>query len=71
MELLEKTIIHFFLSIAVYFVIVFFIAKWIPFSAQAILISFVAFLIVYAAFWFGKYFYYKRVEVKHQFEDEK
>ncbi|MFS8630937.1 MAG: DUF3021 domain-containing protein [Bacillales bacterium] len=61
---LKKTVIHFFLSVAVYFIIVFFVAKWIPFTGKAIFISFLLFVFVYVVIWFGKYFYYKKVEAE-------
>ncbi|WP_068672137.1 DUF3021 domain-containing protein [Oceanobacillus sp. Castelsardo] len=61
---LKKTVIHFFLSIAVFFTITLFIADWIPFSVAAISVSFVVFIFVYAVFWMGYYLYYKKVEAE-------
>lgn len=59
---LKATVIHFIMSIAVYFIIALFIAKWIPFTLSAILLSFLVFIVIYVLFWIGYYLYYKKVE---------
>ncbi|WP_164670836.1 DUF3021 domain-containing protein [Virgibacillus doumboii] len=59
---LKQTVIHFILSIVIYFIISLFIANWIPFTIAAILFSFLGFIFVYALFWIGYYLYYKKVE---------
>ncbi|QKY71080.1 DUF3021 domain-containing protein [Lentibacillus sp. CBA3610] len=59
---LKKTVLHFIMSITVYFIIALFMANWIPFSIPAILLSFLGFIVIYALFWIGYYLYYKKVE---------
>lgn len=59
---LGKTIIHFSLSILVYFIIAIPLI-WIPFNFIAIGIGIVLFSIVYSVYWTGFYLYFKRVEV--------
>lgn len=58
---LKKTVIHFSLSIVVYF----FIAiptGWIPLHPLSITIGIAIFILVYVLFWIGYFLYYKKVE---------
>lgn len=58
---LKKTIIHFSLSITVYYLIGLPIG-WVPPTPFAIILSAVVFLLLYILFWFGFTQYYKKVE---------
>ena|SRR5699024_8698033 len=58
---LKKTMIHFLLSIVVYFSIALPIG-WIPPKALSILLTLFIFIIIYALFWFGFNLYYKKLE---------
>lgn len=58
---LKKTVVHFTLSITIYFIIAF-AAKWVPTDWFAIMISTIIFTSIYALYWFGYRIYYKRVE---------
>lgn len=59
---LKKTVIHFSLSVIVYYAVAIFMARWIPLTFMAILISFFFFVFIYAAFFVGHYLYFKKVE---------
>ena len=59
---LKATLIHFFLSIAIYF----FIAipmGWIPLDFKFIILGVVLIIVIYGLYWTGYYLYFKRVEV--------
>lgn len=58
---LKKTVIHFSLSITVYFSIAFPIG-WVPLTPLAIIMSSVSFLLFYIVFWSGYTLYYKKIE---------
>lgn len=58
---LKKTMIHFLLSITVYFTIAIPIG-WVLFSPIAIMYTLFLFIIIYVLFWFGYQLYYKKVE---------
>lgn len=58
---LKKTIIHFALSIVLYFMIALSVG-WVPFTIKAILIAIIIFTAIYCVYWFGYLMYYKRVE---------
>ncbi len=58
---LKKTIVHFTLSITIYFIIAF-VAKWVPTNWFAIIVSTIIFTCIYALYWLGYRMYYKRVE---------
>jgi len=58
---LKKTIIHFSLSIIVYFAIALPLG-WIPLTPIAITLSAFGFILVYIIFWFGYTLYYKKIE---------
>lgn len=58
---LKKTIIHFSLSIVVYFLIAFPVG-WVPLHPLAIVLSIFIFIVIYVLFWSGYYLYYKKVE---------
>lgn len=60
---LKKTIVHFSLSITVYFIIALTVS-WIPLNFIAILLSSCAFILIYSAFWTGYYFYFKKIEAE-------
>ena len=58
---LKKTVIHFALSIVLYFMIALSVG-WIPFTFTAIIIAIFIFTAIYSMYWFGYLIYYKRVE---------
>lgn len=58
---LQKTIVHFSLSITVYFIIAIPIG-WIIFKPLSIIITFFIFILTYLLFYFSFHFYYKKVE---------
>lgn len=58
---LKKTIIHFSLSVIVYFPIAMSIG-WIPVSPLSIILSLVIFIVCYILFWTGFNLYFKKVE---------
>lgn len=58
---LKKTVIHFSLSISVYYVIALPIG-WVPLTPLAIIGSAFVFIFTYILFWFGYTLYYKKVE---------
>lgn len=58
---LKKTVIHFALSIALYFIIALSVG-WVPIRLNAILIAIFIFTIIYTIYWLGYLIYYKRVE---------
>ena len=58
---LKKTVIHYSLSMLVYFIIALPVG-WIPFAWKPIAISIISFTIVYCIFWFGYNMYYKKIE---------
>jgi len=58
---LKKTIIHFSLSIIVYFTIALPLG-WVPLTVGAIVASTFVFIGVYIIFWFGFTMYYKKME---------
>lgn len=58
---LKKTIVHFTLTIVVFFIVALSIG-WIPASFWPIVISVIVFVIIYGLYWSGFYFYYKRIE---------
>jgi len=57
---LKKTIIHFLLSISVYFLIAFPLG-WITFNVGRILFSTIIFMAVYTMFWIGFNLYYRKL----------
>lgn len=61
MSMLKQTVIHFFMSIVVYFIIALF-AGWVPFTLIAILLASLTFAFIYAVFWTAYYLYYKKIE---------
>ena len=58
---LKKTIIHYSLSIIVYFIIAISVG-WVPNRIGPIFISIIMFTVVYLVFWYSYRIYYKRVE---------
>lgn len=58
---LKKTIIHYSLSIIVYFIIAISVG-WVPIRIDPIFISIIMFTVVYLVFWYSYRIYYKRVE---------
>ena len=58
---LKMIVIHFSLSIVVYFIVAFTV-NWVPFHFFAILGSILLFIIIYSIFGTGYYLYYKRME---------
>lgn len=58
---LKKTIIHFLLSIAIWLPLAFWMG-WVPLQLTSILIGIGSFIVVYLLFWFGSYWYFKRIE---------
>ncbi|MEJ8778780.1 DUF3021 domain-containing protein [Pseudogracilibacillus sp. ICA-222130] len=58
---LKKTIIHYSLSVIVYFIIAFSVG-WVPIRIVPIFISIIMFTVVYLVFWYSYRIYYKRVE---------
>jgi len=58
---LKKTMVHFLLSVVVYFTIALPVG-WVIFSPIAIILTFFVFVAIYILFWFGFQLYYKRVE---------
>ncbi|WP_010093980.1 DUF3021 domain-containing protein [Ornithinibacillus scapharcae] len=60
---LKKTIVHFSLSIMVYFIIALTVS-WIPLNLFAILISSGVFILIYSVFWTGYYLYFKKIEAE-------
>lgn len=60
-NMLKKTIIHLFLSLAVWYIIALSVG-WIPFTIVSIIISTLIFILMYMLNWTGYYLYYKKVE---------
>lgn len=58
---LKKTVIHFSLSIIVFFLIAIPIG-WIPFQILSILLGILLFIIMYSLYWTGYYLYFKKME---------
>lgn len=58
---LKMTVIHFSLSIIVYFIIAFSIG-WVPLHPLSIILGILAFIVIYALYWTGYYLYYKKIE---------
>lgn len=58
---LKKTMIHFSLSIIVYFLIAIPIG-YIPLHPLSIILGIVIFIVVYVLFWIGYFLYYKKIE---------
>ncbi|UJL46837.1 DUF3021 domain-containing protein [Virgibacillus sp. NKC19-16] len=58
---LKQTVIHFSLSITVYFIIAL-SAGWVPFTPLAILSSALVWIAFYTLVWTGFYIYFKKVE---------
>lgn len=58
---LKKTVIHFSLTIIVFFIIALSIG-WIPVSFWAIVVSIIIFVALYVLYWSGFYLYYKKIE---------
>ena len=58
---LKKTVIHFSVSITVYYIIAF-TAKWVPIHLSTIIISAIIFSGIYATFWIGYRIYFKKIE---------
>ena len=58
---LKKTIIHYTLSLTVYFLIALPIG-WIPFTTLSITIGILLFTVIYALYWLGFLLYFKKVE---------
>lgn len=63
MSILKQTVIHFMLSIVVYFIVAF-IGEWVPFTPFAIIISALIFTAIYSFYWTGYYLYYTKVAEK-------
>src|SRR5699024_8573209 len=59
---LMNTIIHFILSLSIYFIVAFLLG-WVPTTWIAIVSSTVIFIIVYLLFWLGFYLYYRNMTV--------
>lgn len=59
---LKKTVIHYCLSVAVYFIVSLSVS-WISLNGKAIIIAIIGFTLIYLLFWFGYKLYYKRMEV--------
>lgn len=57
---LKKTMIHFMLSLTVYFIVAFTLG-WVPVNIIAIFISTLIFILIYILFWVGFNLYYRRV----------
>ncbi|WP_042142545.1 DUF3021 domain-containing protein [Paucisalibacillus sp. EB02] len=58
---LKKTIIHFTLSITVYFLIALPVG-WIPFTPLSIVVGILLFSVLYGLYWVGFLLYFKRIE---------
>lgn len=58
---LKKVVIHFCLSIIVYFIVALTVG-WIPFNFLSIMIGTFMFIIVYGIYWTGSYLYFKKME---------
>lgn len=56
---LKKTVIHFILSISVYFIVAFSLG-WVLFSTFAIIMSILTFTVIYCLFWLGFNLYYRK-----------
>ena len=61
MSMLTQTVIHYCMSVVVYFIIALF-GGWVPFTFVAILVTTLIFTGVYSLFWTAYYLYYKRLE---------
>lgn len=57
---LRKTMIHFSISIVVYYIVAI-SANWIPTTIPFIMLSFIYFVVIYSIFWFGFSLYYKHI----------
>lgn len=57
---LKKTIIHFILSLTVYFIVALPIG-WVPIRPIAILMSTIIFILIYIVFWIGFNLYYRNM----------
>lgn len=60
---LKNTIVHFSLSITVFFIIALTVS-WIPLDFVAIFISSGVFVLIYSVYWTGYYLYFKRIEAE-------
>lgn len=58
---LKMIVIHFSLSIVVYFIVAFTV-RWVPFHFFAILGSILMFIVIYCIFGAGYYLYFKKME---------
>lgn len=58
---LQKTIIHFSISIVFYFSVAL-TMQWIPLTIKFITLSIIIFIIVYTIYWLSFYIYFKRIE---------
>lgn len=61
LSMLKQTIIHYCMSVVVYFIIALF-GGWVPFTFVAILVTTLLFTGVYSIYWTAYYLYYKKVE---------
>ncbi|MBB6451378.1 RsiW-degrading membrane proteinase PrsW (M82 family) [Geomicrobium halophilum] len=59
---LKQVIVHFFLSVTLWFLIAIFMAGWVPLTPLSIVISFCMFVGIYVLFWLGFNAYYKKIE---------
>ncbi len=57
---LKKTMIHFLLSLTVYFIVAFTLG-WVPVNFLAIFISTLIFILIYILFWVGFNLYYRKI----------
>ncbi|MFD2044234.1 DUF3021 domain-containing protein [Ornithinibacillus salinisoli] len=58
---LKKTMIHFSLSISFYYIVALSVG-WVPLNVVAIILSSLAFILLYSIFWTGYYIYFKKIE---------
>lgn len=61
---LKQLVVHFVLSIVIWFLIAVFVVEWISFTPFSILISFGVFIGIYLLFWMCFIAYYKKVETE-------
>ncbi|GKU77513.1 DUF3021 domain-containing protein [Paenibacillus sp. L3-i20] len=56
---LKATVIHFFLSIIVFFPVAISVG-WFPLKLRPLLLGLVMFIVIYAIFWLAMYYYFKK-----------
>lgn len=61
---LKQLVVHFIVSVLLWFLVAIFIVGWISFTPLSILISFGIFIGIYLIFWICFIAYYKKIEIE-------